>query len=82
MAARSPDVTHHVHEQEADGSLGTYVGGANDLASAVFIACTMYAVVQEASAKSDRVILVLDDTGAAVAFVGRYPVQVSPQQAP
>ena len=70
-----PPSTHHVHELQDGDTLGTYMGGANDLASAIQIMVTVYATVQAYSTQADRIVVVVDDTGTALAFIGRHPQQ-------
>lgn len=70
------DVTHHVHEVDADGSLGLYVGGANDAVSAAAIAAGLYAAAQGYTPDSTLLFAVVNETGTPVAFIGRYQVQV------
>ena len=70
-----PPTTYHVHEREDDGSLGAYIGGCNDLPSAIVIASTLYSAVQRAYEETARVFVVVDDAGVAIAFIGRHPDQ-------
>jgi len=60
--------TFRVHEY-VDGELGASVGGADDAAQAVAIASAIFTV----AAAQGRVFVVVDVTGATVAFIGRNP---------
>lgn len=70
-----PPTVFHVHERNPDGSLGTYVGGCDDLPSAILIMSAAYSTVQEAYQDNHRVFMVVDDNGTGVAFIGVHPDQ-------
>lgn len=70
MSVDLSGLTYHVHEL-VEGELGLYMGGANDAAQAVAVANAVYVV----AAIQGRVIVVVDDTGTIVSFIGRNPQQ-------